>query len=1038
MDDEPMWATDRVIALTPGSAIIIPKTTNEFSIKASGIFLYKILNQAYQLLEDKVLLKIVWDKNQITKSSLKKTIAFAAYKEFQSHSKQPKLDDDDIPMLREEEAKFMQTFRRTCFYNDYRDRDSNRDNWRSSGRNDYNRDNYQSHFNDKPDLQKQLSDFIKAQHSTNSFVKVISMDLKNKLETTTKNHQASIQNLKAKFDILANKQSGRPSRFLPSNTQPNQKGSSSKPYQPPQARDEHVNVVFTQSGKSYDPPDNPNDQQNNSETPINFDSDDEDEEPIPQPKLKTLKPAKETPIPKPINVIDEILEEDFDALLDEGSEILHSIEGTILEEKLFVEFDEFMEMTVDENSESESDTEEPQFKKITINTDYKIKTSLEEPPMDLELKPLPDNLEYVFLEEPSFLPVIISSQLFEENKNNLCCKDAHLVLNWKKCHFMVKEGIVLGHKYSWTISPSLEALLITDWKISIKCFSVAKMRILSLTRKNVTSWHLFKKQDAKPRLIRWILPLQEFDIEIKDRKGNIVTNSRVTPSWREIVSLTFSEAGILHMNWISFRHRTTYKNMFDSISVTRTQTKTMIDSLQNKLHDTISKNAKLRAQLFDKVSKQKDTTHGTSENTKFTKQSILGKQPSSSRSKLYSVNPLPKSKFIPKYKDVKTLFAAIETRFGGNEATKKNQKTLPNKLYENFSASSTKSLNSNFNRLQKIRNKSDLDTMSIDDLYNNFKIVEQEERNLSEIKQVDQYAQAISLITAIVDRYISNKQGEDIQQAIMSYTAKYKEEALAERREHILPQVVLEFATPVIERNITGSLEVVVLAKSSSQPKSTYEAAASLSEELYGAMVKSSNTNKDLFDTYGKVFLSKKSRDDKDKDQNPSIGSDRGTKRRKSSNDAESSRDPKSKESKSTSSSKVTSHSQHTSSGKSAHAKEQSHIVDDSGSEWYKKPEQPLTPDPYWNKRQHVDFRLSQTWISNIARAKKPPTSFDELMDTPIDFSAFVMNWLNITNLTQELLVGPTFNLIKGICKSRTELEYHFEECFKATTERLY
>ncbi|GKE63064.1 hypothetical protein Tco_1513431, partial [Tanacetum coccineum] len=100
-----------------------------------------------------------------------------------------------------------------------------------------------------------------------------------------------------------------------------------------------------------------------------------------------------------IDVIYKILEEDFDALLDEGIEILHSIEGTILEEKLFVEFNEFMAMTADENSKSESDTEEPPFEKITFNINYKIKTSLEEPPTDLELKPLLDNLEYVFLEE---------------------------------------------------------------------------------------------------------------------------------------------------------------------------------------------------------------------------------------------------------------------------------------------------------------------------------------------------------------------------------------------------------------------------------------------------------------------------------------------------------------------------------------------------------------------------------------------------------------------------------------------------------------
>ncbi|GJY55671.1 hypothetical protein Tco_0454786 [Tanacetum coccineum] len=59
------------------------------------------------------------------------------------------------------------------------------------------------------------------------------------------------------------------------------KGSSSKPYQPPQAQNEQVNAVFTRSGKSYDPPINLNDQPNDSKTPVNFDNDDEDEESTP-------------------------------------------------------------------------------------------------------------------------------------------------------------------------------------------------------------------------------------------------------------------------------------------------------------------------------------------------------------------------------------------------------------------------------------------------------------------------------------------------------------------------------------------------------------------------------------------------------------------------------------------------------------------------------------------------------------------------------------------------------------------------------------
>ncbi|GJW95027.1 hypothetical protein Tco_0174699 [Tanacetum coccineum] len=41
MDDEPMWATDRVVASTPGSAITIPDTANKFAIKGNHLTLVK-------------------------------------------------------------------------------------------------------------------------------------------------------------------------------------------------------------------------------------------------------------------------------------------------------------------------------------------------------------------------------------------------------------------------------------------------------------------------------------------------------------------------------------------------------------------------------------------------------------------------------------------------------------------------------------------------------------------------------------------------------------------------------------------------------------------------------------------------------------------------------------------------------------------------------------------------------------------------------------------------------------------------------------
>ncbi|GJX03051.1 hypothetical protein Tco_0188967 [Tanacetum coccineum] len=89
------------------------------------------------------------------------------------------------------------------------------------------------------------------------------------------------------------------------------------------------------------------------------------------------------------------------------------------------------------------------------------------------------------------------------------------------------------------------------------------------------------------------------------------------------------------------------------------------------------------------------------------------------------------------------------------------------------------------------------------------------------------------------------------------------------------------------------------------------------------------------------------------------------------------------------------------------------------------------------NVGKSINFRPPQKWISKNAQSEKPPLSFDELMSTPIDFSTYVMHNLKIDNLSQKHLGGPTFNLLKGTCKSGVELEYNFEECYKAITNQL-
>ncbi|GKF04800.1 hypothetical protein Tco_0035468, partial [Tanacetum coccineum] len=62
--------------------------------------------------------------------------------------------------------------------------------------------------------------------------------------------------------------------------------------------------------------------------------------------------------------------------------------------------------------------------------------------------------------------------------------------------------------------------------------------------------------------------------------------------------------------------------------------------------------------------------------------------------------------------------------------------------------------------------------------------------------------------------------------------------------------------------------------------------------------------------------------------------------------------------------------------------------------DWFKKPKQPLTPDPEWNTCKTVNDGPTQNWLSDLAKAEKSSKTFSELMSTLIDFTAFAMNRL--------------------------------------------
>nr|GEW61167.1 retrovirus-related Pol polyprotein from transposon TNT 1-94 [Tanacetum cinerariifolium] len=195
--------------------------------------------------------------------------------------------------------------------------------------------------------------------------------------------------------------------------------------------------------------------------------------------------------------------------------------------------------------------------------------------------------------------------------------------------------------------------------------------------------------------------------------------------------------------------------------------------------------------------------------------------------------------------------------------------------------------------------------------------------------------------------------------------------------------------------------------------------------------------DKIILDTYGeRVILKRRRDDDDDQGEGPSAGSDWGSKRQREGKDPKSASAPLEPATKSAGRSTTGSKSRQASASESAFVEEPVQTTSQIEEPPHPSKKSP-TSDRDWNKTLPAAQGSTQSWISNLAKQADSRSSFNELLDTPLDLSNFIMNRLRVNTLTPELLDGPTYELMKWSCNSLTELEYHLEEVYKATTDQL-
>ncbi|GKC06040.1 hypothetical protein Tco_0997650 [Tanacetum coccineum] len=233
----------------------------------------------------------------------------------------------------------------------------------------------------------------------------------------------------------------------------------------------------------------------------------------------------------------------------------------------------------------------------------------------------------------------------------------------------------------------------------------------------------------------------------------------------------------------------------------------------------------------------------------------------------------------------------------------------------------------------------------------------------------------VSSIPDIVNAYFANKMHEAVK------TVKIiKDQVKAQVKAQV------SMILPKIEKTVNEQLKAEVMTSSSTESKTSLAIAANLSKlELKKILIDKMESNKSIHisDEQKNLYKALVEAYESDKLILNTYGDTVFT--------------PKEKTAKSTGKSTEGSKSLH----KSTHAEEPMHTAKDLEELAHQEFETRATEDQPF-----------QPWLSNLA-------------------------WEEVDTLTPELLIGQTFELMKGTCKSLVKLEYFFEEVYKATTDQL-